>query len=154
MKKRMLILFGILLLLTVAYADNYGEKYTERDYYGDHMMYGRYYDGNMTESGYRGHMMGGYGYHRGMYEDVMYIPQRRLTPEEEKAFLKMREEHLKIYNQYGRAIARKQLEVEMELLKDNIDWKKIQKLNDEIGLLESKLKTELMKKNYIKEDLK
>ncbi|WP_320047972.1 hypothetical protein [uncultured Ilyobacter sp.] len=164
MKKWLLILTAILALSSVAYADSNDKNYEERGYYNGHMMgpgygrrmmgpgYGGYmmgpgYGQGMMGPGYGGYMMGP-GYHRGTYEDDIYMPQRRLTPEEEKAYMKIREENLKIYSQYGRSIGRKQLEIETELLNDSPDWKKIQKLNDEIAALESKLKTELMKKNY------
>jgi hypothetical protein len=170
MKKGLLILTAILALSSVVYADNNDKNYEERGYYNGHMMgpgYGGYmmgpgYGRDMMGPGYGRDMMGpgygrgmmGPGYNRGMYENERYMPQRRLTPEEEKTYLKMREENLKIYNQYGRSIDRKQLELERELLNDSPDWKKVQKLNDEIAALESKLKTELMKKNYGGDNLK
>ncbi|WP_319370678.1 hypothetical protein [uncultured Ilyobacter sp.] len=163
MKKWLLILTTILALSSVAYADRNDKNYEERGYYNGQVMgpgYGRSmmmmgsgYGRGMMGPGYGGYMMGP-GYHRGMYEDERYMPQRRFTPEEEKAYLKIREENLKLYNQYGRSINRKQLEIETELLNDRPDWKKIQKLNDEIAALESKLKTELMKKNYGGDNLK
>lgn len=107
-------------------------------------FYGRsgYYGGNMMRPGY--HMM---GYNR-PYMHMGIDGYQKLTPEEGKRYLRNREKTLKVYVDYEVDISRKQLEVERELLKENPDWEKIEKLNDEIALMESKAKTEVMKINH------
>lgn len=162
MKKGILVLTTILALSSVAYADSNDKNYEVRGYHNGRMMgpgYGGYMMGGyMMGSGYGGHMMGpgyddymmGSGYHRGMYGDDRYMPQRRLTPEEEKTYFEMREKSFEIHKKYSIEIRRKQLELESELMKEKPNWEKIEKLNGEIAILESKVKTEMMKVNYDK----
>ena len=105
-----------------------------------------YYGGHMMRPGYSGQMM---GYDRS-YMHMITDGYQKLTPEEGKRYLKTREETLRVYVEYEVDISKKQIEIERELLKENPDWGKVQKLNDEIALMESKAKTEIMKLNYEK----
>ena len=151
MKKALLILTAMLALSSVVYADsNDGNN----GYYDGHMMGRGYYQGRMMGSGYM--MRSGYGgrmmdgYHRGMYDNNRYMQQRTFTQEEEKAYIKMMENNLKIQKKYEIKIRKNQLDLESELLKENPDWEKVQKINEELGSLEAKFRTEMMKSNYRK----
>jgi|GEM_PF-2535589 len=104
------------------------------------------------EDGYRmmqgSHMMG-YSYESPYRDD--YMPMHRfqqLTPEEGKEYLKIKEESFKVYSNYGLEINKKQIQLERELLKEGPDWKKVENLNNEIALLEAKVRTEIMKINH------
>ena len=94
------------------------------------------------------HMMG-YSYESPYTAD--YMPMHRfqqLTPEEGKEYLKIKEESFKVYSKYGIEINKKQLQLERELLKEDPDWNKVENLNNEIALLEAKVRTEIMKINH------
>lgn len=113
-----------------------------------HFGMSRYFNGenaNNRMSTYSGHMM---DYDR--YEDEYMEMERylRLTSEEGQKYLKAKEESLRVRSKYGVEIGKKQLELDAELLKENPDWEKIQKINDEIVLLKSKAKIEIMKINH------
>ena len=88
-----------------------------------------------------GHMMG-YGRYR---DDYMHMD---VTSEEWKNYIKIREQTLRVYSKYGLDISKKQLELDAELLKEEPDWERVQKINDEIALLESQVKTEMLKRRY------
>lgn len=132
MKKNLSLLGALFLILLLLFAGMRRCFYGRPGYYGNPMMRPGYYSG---------HMMG-----YGRYEDeYMHID---MTSEEGKKHLKVREQSLRVYSKYGFEINKKQLELDAELLKENPDWEKVQKINDEIALLESKMKTEILKKNY------
>ncbi|WP_319370670.1 hypothetical protein [uncultured Ilyobacter sp.] len=105
-------------------------------YFGSRMMQGS-------------HMMG-YSYDDGAYRDGYMRMHRfqQLTHEEGKEYLKIKEESFKVYSKYGIDINKKQLELEAELLKENPEWGKVEDLNQEIGALEAKVRTEIMKINH------
>ena len=108
-----------------------------------------YFGDRMMKSGYSSNMMM-YNFGDGQYRDGYMHMQRfqRLTAEEGEVYLKIKEESFKVYSKYGIDINRKQLELEAELLKENPDWSKVENLNEEIGSLEAKVKTEIMKINH------
>lgn len=132
MKKTLTILGGSILILLLLFTGMRRFFYGGYNYYGNPMIRPGYY---------RGHMMG-----HGRYEDeYMHMD---ITAEEWKNYIKVREEKLRVYSKYGFEISKKQLELDAELLREEPDWERVQKINDEIALLESKVKTEMLKRRY------
>lgn len=132
MKKILSIIGALFLMLLLLFAGVRRFFYGGYNYYGNPMIRPGYY---------RSHMMG-----YGRFEDAyMHMD---ITSEEWKNYIKVREQKLRVYSKYGLDISKKQLELDAELLKEDPDWEKVQKINDEIALLESKVKTEILKKNY------
>ena len=70
---------------------------------------------------------------------------KELSPEDQKEFLKMREKNIEIYDKYRAKVSKKHIAIERELLKENPDWAKISRLNEEIAKLEAAARTEHMK---------
>ncbi len=132
MKKSLTVLGGLILILLLLFTGMRRFFYGGYSYYGNPMIRPGYY---------RGHMM---GYSR--YGDE-YL-HMDIASEEWKNYIKVREESLRIYSKYGLDIGKKQLELDAELLKEEPDWERVQRINDEIALLESKIKTEMLKRRY------
>ncbi len=82
-------------------------------------------------------MQGGYGPGPGMYQT--------LTPEQQEKLNLLENDIYKTRHLYMTDIRTKQLEIERLMLQDNIDWKKVEKLNEEIAKLHAKMATETMK---------
>ncbi len=132
MRKSLTILGGLFLILLLLFTSMRRFFYGGYSYYGNPMIRPGYY---------RGHMMG-----HGRYGDeYMHMD---ITAEEWKNYIKVREQKGRVYSKYGLDISKKHLELDAELLKEKPDWERIQKINDEIALLESKIKTEILKKQY------
>ncbi len=113
--KKILIL-GLVLISTVVFSH----------------MYGGY--GHMR-SGYG--MQGGHGTGSRMYQT--------LTPDQQEKLNLLENELYKTRSLYMTDIQTKQLEVERLILQDNVEWKKVEKLNEEISRLRAKMATETMK---------
>jgi hypothetical protein len=139
MRKILSLLGGLFLILILVFTFmHFNMKrsfYNESGHYNGRMMKPEYSNTNMMS--YRS------------YEDMGIDMFQKFTPEEGERYIKIKSEILKIYTKYGLEINKKKLDVEAELLRENPDWEKIQKMNDEIALMESKVKTEIMKINYI-----
>jgi len=97
--------------------------------------------------GYGGynHMSGGYGAGMGMYQT--------LTPEQQKELNLLENEIYRIRSGYMVDIQAKQFEIERLMLQDNVDWKKVERLNQEIAKLQANMATEIMKKQKLISDI-
>lgn len=90
-----------------------------------------------------GHMQGGYGM-QGSYRSGSGMYQT-LTPEQQEKLNLLENELYKTRSVYIADIQTKQLEIERLMLQDNVDWKKVERLNEEISKLQAKMATETMK---------
>lgn len=119
MKKTLLVL-GVLAILSTS-------VYSYRGYG---------YGGGCIGQNYGG-MGRGSGYHMGAQNSRYH----NLSPEQQQ-------EYLAIYNKYSIEIQQKRLDIEKELLNEKPNWKKIEKLNEEMAKLEAQMRTEHMKNTY------
>ena len=83
------------------------------------------------------YMRGGYGPGMGMYQT--------LTPEQQKELNLLENEIYRVRSRYMVDIQTKQFEIERLMLQDNVDWKKVERLNQEVAMLQANMTTEIMK---------
>lgn len=84
-----------------------------------------------------GHMYGG--------QETSIIRYQDLTPEQEEKLTSLEQKAYKSRSKYMTDIQGKRLEVERMILEDVVDWKKVEKLNEDIARLQGKVRTESMK---------
>ncbi len=70
---------------------------------------------------------------------------QELTPEQEENLSVLEQKVYRSRRQYMTEMQSKRLEVERLMLEDGVEWKKVEKLNEDIARLQGKMKTESMK---------
>lgn len=83
------------------------------------------------QQGYR--MMGGPAY------------SQSLTEEQQKKLLDERNQMMELRNKYSLKLSEKRLDLQKEMIKEQVEWKKVEKINGEIANIQADMRTDMYK---------